>query len=81
MKDAGVLFHVEIEVHFHAAFMGVTRHGVPQIAGRQFGQTHAQLAGLQYVRHEVFVMVRRLLVRLSPRVTGATSAGVTFLVG
>ena len=55
VEHAGVLIHVEIEVDFHATLVGMARHGIPQVARRKFGQPHAELAGLQHVRHEVFI--------------------------
>ncbi|KAI3491639.1 hypothetical protein L1887_44261 [Cichorium endivia] len=55
VEHAGVLIHIEVEVNFHAALVGMARHGVPQIPWRQLGQSHAELTGLKHVRHEVFI--------------------------
>ena len=47
----------------------------------RIGMNATMNAGAIKWNGKYLLMVRRLLVRLSPSVTGATSAGVTFLVG
>ncbi|AEW75082.1 hypothetical protein EcWSU1_03654 [Enterobacter ludwigii] len=55
VEHAGVLVHVEVEIHFHTALVGMARHGVPQVARSKLGQPHAELAGFQHIRNKVFI--------------------------
>ncbi|MNV75295.1 hypothetical protein D3C71_1685730 [compost metagenome] len=71
-----ILFHVEVEVDLHTTLMSVARHGVPQTAFLQLGHAHYQLAGRQYIRHQVFVDGATVAGR---RVTD--SAGGSLLLG
>ena len=49
VEDDLVLRHFKVEVHLHAALVGVGRHGVPHAAGREDRHAHGELAGLQHV--------------------------------
>lgn len=78
VENAGVIIHIEIEINFHPALVGVTRHGVPQVTQTSsvspiLNWQVSSTSGTKYL-----LIVRRLLVRLSPNVTGDTSSGVTF---
>ena len=55
VEDHVAFRNVEVGVNFHPAFMGVGRHGVPDAALGQLGQTHGELAGLQYIRMDELV--------------------------
>ena len=44
VADCRILGQFEVEVGFHAAVVGVGRHGVPGAARSQFGHAHLQLA-------------------------------------
>lgn len=55
VENAGVIIHIEIEINFHPALVGVTRHGVPQVTRSQLRQPHTQLAGFQHIRDKIFV--------------------------
>ena len=35
VENAGVIIHIEIEINFHPALVGVTRHGVPQVQAKR----------------------------------------------
>lgn len=78
VENAGVIIHIEIEINFHPALVSVTRHGVPQVTRASsvspiLNWQVSSTSGTKYL-----LIVRRLLVRLSPNVTGDTSSGVTF---
>src|SRR5471030_2601034 len=81
VEDRSFFFHIEIEIHFHTALMGMARHGIPQAAFFQFGQPHGQLAVSRTSGTMNLLMVRRLLVAASPMVCGEASASVIFLFG
>ena len=80
MEHAAVFIHVEVEVDFHAALVGMARHGVPQVARCQLGQSHAELAGLQHVRHEVFIDGAAVAGEVADNVKFAFYAGAAILL-
>src|SRR5687768_13215597 len=50
-----VVTHVEVEVDLRAPTMRVWRHGVPDAAQLELGETHYELAALHAVRVNQFV--------------------------
>ncbi|GHM15878.1 hypothetical protein ECZU42_50970 [Escherichia coli] len=54
VENAGVIIHIEIEINFHPALVGVTRHGVPKLPEPAPSSPYS-MAGFQYIRDKIFV--------------------------
>lgn len=62
MEYAGAFVNIEIEIHFRTALVGVWRHGVPNVALRQLGNAHDNLAtvanaGANHLIERAFICV------------------------
>src|SRR3990172_3491098 len=55
MKYPYGLIDIVVHVDFHAAFVGMRRHGIPDTALCQFGYAHDQLTAFDAIGMDIFV--------------------------